>query len=111
MRALPIEVVVEHREETDSAGQPWQAYRACLAADGEHVALVPEIWIDLLPFLAARVLLERGFDVRRPLRVFLRGADFMLADTMLGCLCATPLVDFLHPVSEPTRMLYEAKHG
>lgn len=61
---------------------------------------VPELMIDLLPFMAARILLSQGYNAKRPLVVRLEGADFKLCQAPLGAVAATPLVNRAAPVTE-----------
>jgi hypothetical protein len=69
----------------------------------EHV---PDIWIDMIPFMAARVLLSQGYDAARPFIVRLLGADYDLCRSTLGAVAATPLVNTGKPVTHPTTCVF-----
>src|SRR5438270_13204458 len=77
---IPFELMVEEQPDT------W-CYRVCWC-DGEpdnmFLANIPESWLDLIPYMAARRLLEQGNNPDRLLIVRLRGADFDLMRAPLG---------------------------
>jgi hypothetical protein len=101
--SIPFELMVE--EQPDS----WCCYhvRWC---DGEPdsvmLANIPEAWLDLIPFMAARRLLEQGSNPDRLLIVRLHGADFDLMRAPLGVVAAPPLLNVDRPVTRPTHCLY-----
>jgi len=76
-------------------------YKACWDDGDDLVANVPYPYLDLLPFMIARTLLERGYDLKRLLVVRLRGADYEMARAPLGQLAATPTVNTARPVTHP----------
>jgi hypothetical protein len=67
-----------------------------------------DIWLDMIPFLAARALLEQRYNPARTLIVHLQGADFELMRAPLGAVAAKPLVNMQAPVKEPARCLFRA---
>lgn len=73
--------------------------------DGVFLAEVSYCFLDLLPFLVARILLEQGYNLERLLVVRLRGADFEMMRAPLGAAAATPLVNRANPVKHPHRAL------
>jgi hypothetical protein len=76
--------------------------------DGEPlrpIENVPEILLDLTPFIAARKLLADGYHPERMLIIQLRGADFELMRAPLGIVAATPRLNDT-PVTDPARSLY-----
>jgi hypothetical protein len=105
---LPIELLVE--QHPDDEGQ-FAAY----GKDGNPViSFVPEEMLDLVPYMAARSLLAKGFDVERILVVSLLGSDRVMLRRPLGVAAATPLPNDAAPVMEPARYLYRRparKHG
>ena len=85
-------------------------YMACWS-DGEPlVHHIPEVWLDLMPFLAARKLFEQGYNAGRLLIVRLRGADYELMRAPLGAVAATPLVNSAAPVERPTHLVTKEQH-
>ncbi len=91
MSLQPIKVMV--RPHADS-----EQYMACLPDDSQLIAHVPQLWLDLLPYMIARALLDRDYNVDRVLIVRLQGADYELMHAPLGAVAATPLVDYAKPV-------------
>jgi hypothetical protein len=82
-------------------------YQCCWADGSPAMPIwIPEQWLDLTPFLAARFLLENGYPTQAELLVRLVGADRIMARAPLGALAATPLINFDTPVQEGTRELY-----
>jgi hypothetical protein len=84
--------------------------------DGEPlrpIENVPEILLDLTPYIAARKLLAEGYHPERMLIIQLRGADYELMHAPLGIVAATPVLN-AKPVTDPARSLYlkrqEATH-
>lgn len=67
---------------------------------------VPDIMLDLLSFMAARILLSQGYNAKRPLVVRLEGAFFTLCQAPLGAVAATPLINRARPVREPIKCIY-----
>lgn len=79
-------------------------------SDGEvFLRGIPEAWLDLTRFMAACVLLEQGYDVNCLMIVQLQGADYELSRAMLGAVAATPLVNYLAPVTRATRHIYRGE--
>ena len=54
---------------------------------------IPEIYLDLAPFMAARFLLSQGYNPQRLLIVRLQGADYELLRAPLGAAAAMPMVN------------------
>jgi hypothetical protein len=100
--SIPLELMVE--PDTHA----W-CYRACWC-DGEpdstFLANIPESWLDLIPFMVARKLLEQGNNPDRLLIVRLRGADFDLMRAPLGVVAAPPLLNTAKPVTKPAYCVY-----
>jgi hypothetical protein len=98
---IPFELMVEPQPESCCCYQ----VRWC---DGEPdsvmLANIPEPWLDLIPFMVARRLLEQGSNPDRLLIVRLCGADFDLMRAPLGVVAAPPLLD--KPVTRPAHCLY-----
>ena len=92
MSLKPIEVLV--RSHVDSDVQ----YMACYPPDSQLIAHVPQLWLDLLPYMVARVLLDRDYNADRVLVVRLQGADFELMHAPLGAVAAPPIVNYAKPV-------------
>lgn len=86
------------------------AYDACWADGDALLAAVPEVYLDLIPFMLARRLLEQGYNPQRLLLVRLSGADYELMRAPLGVVAAKPLLNTRKPVSHPTRGL-KVVHG
>jgi hypothetical protein len=85
-------------------------YQACWSDGRVAICNIPEIFIDLLPFMAARVLLEQGFNPKRRLIVRLQGADYELLSASLGSAAATPLINKETPVKHAARNMYARAH-
>ena len=97
-RRPPIELIVE--EQPDSF-----CYRVCWC-DGEPVdntflANIPEVLLDIIPYMVARKLLVHGSHPERIVK--LRGADFELMRALLGIVAATPVLND-KPVMESSRI-------
>jgi hypothetical protein len=73
-------------------------FKACWDDGDDLVSNVPYCYLDLLPFMIARTLLEQGYNLERQLIVRLRGADFEMMRAPLGAVAATPLVNTAAPV-------------
>lgn len=101
---IPFELVVE--QQADSS---WHTMYCVRWDDGEPdsvmLANIPECWLDLIPYMVARKLLEQGNNPDRPLIVRLRGADFELMRAPLGQVAAPPVLNDT-PVNQPTHCLY-----
>jgi hypothetical protein len=99
---IPLELVVEEQPGA------W-CYRVCWC-DGEpdsiFLANIPEPWLDLIPYMVARRLLEQGNNPDRLLIVKLHGADYELMRAPLGVVAAPPLLNVDNPVSQPAHCLY-----
>jgi hypothetical protein len=78
-------------------------FKACWADGDELVSHVPYNFLDLMPFMIARALLEHGYNLERLLVVRLRGADYEMARAPLGQLAATPRINTARPVMHPQR--------
>jgi hypothetical protein len=74
--------------------------------DSTFLANIPDTWLDLIPYMVARRLLEQGNNPDQLLIVRLRGADFDLMRAPLGVVAATPLLNIDKPVSKPTHCIY-----
>jgi hypothetical protein len=88
-------------------------YMACWS-DGEvAVHHIPEVWLDLIPFMVARTLLAWGYDASRLLVVRLEGADYDLLRATIGAAAATPLVNSAAPVKQATQCVFQGRrdHG
>jgi hypothetical protein len=87
-------------------------YRA-VWPDGEpeRSAVIPEVFLDLAPWLIARILLEQGYNPQRELLVRLHGGDRDLVRAPLGAVAATPLVNTAAPVSHPATAMVRPRHG
>jgi hypothetical protein len=83
-------------------------FKACWADGDDLVSSVPYSYLDLLPFMIARTLLEQGYDLNRLLIMWLRGADYEMARAPLGQLAATPLINTARLVTHPQRAV---RHG
>jgi hypothetical protein len=104
----PIELILRYHSEPDCAC----ALYAAFWPDGELFALlgIPEIWLDLAPFLAARILLEQGYNVAREFILRLEGADYELMRAPLGRVAATPVLSS-EPVTRPAHaFIAEVRH-
>jgi hypothetical protein len=87
-----------------------QRYQACWSGpdgDERYVWDVPEIMLDLLPFMAVRKLLAQGYDAGASLLIIrLQGSDRELCNASLGAVAATPLINHDAPVLAPTYCVY-----
>jgi hypothetical protein len=95
-----IKLIVEQQPDDN-------CYRVCWC-DGEpywREANIPEILLDLVPYMVARKLLSTGYRPDRILIVKLQGADYELMHAPLGIVAATPVLND-KPVTESTRSLY-----
>ena len=104
---IPFELMVEEQPDT-------RYYRVCWC-DGEpdstFLSNIPESFLDLIPYMVARRLLEQGNNPDRLLIIRLRGADFDLMRAPLGVVAAPPLLNTAKPVTKPTRCLFrEHRH-
>ena len=81
-------------------------YAACWSEGDAQIDNIPEIWIDLIPFMIARKLLSQGNNPDRLLIVRLEGADYELMRAPLGVAAATPLINTAAPVWQSTRCVY-----
>jgi hypothetical protein len=108
LQPTPITLTVEvHSDDADQ----YAAY----GTDGDAViSYIPEELVDLIPYMCARRLLAKGFDVERMLVVNMLGSDRVMLRRPLGVAAATPLPNDAAPVSEPARRIYQRKphrHG
>jgi len=96
---IPIEVTA--MPDRDDSSQFMVVWNGSLQA--QHV---PDIWLDMIPFMVARVLLSQGYNAKRPFIVHLLGADYDLCRSTLGAVAATPLVNTARPVTEPSTCVF-----
>jgi hypothetical protein len=68
-------------------------YEACWSDGDVVVRHIPEIFLDLVGFLAARQLVDWGYGLDRQLIVRLQGADYDLMRATLGNAAAPPQVN------------------
>ena len=71
--------------------------------DNTFLTNIPEVLLDIIPYVVARKLLSGGSYPERIVK--LRGADFELMHAPLGIVAATPVLND-KPVTESTRSLY-----
>jgi hypothetical protein len=87
-------------------GNDGWSYEACWP-DGEVFVsnmMPPRIsyeFLDLMPFIIARVLMEQSYNLKRLLVVRLQGADREMVRAPLAAVAATPLVNIERPVEHP----------
>jgi hypothetical protein len=81
-------------------------YMACWSDGEPQVQGIPEHWLDLMPFMVARVLIAQGYDPGRLLVVQLRGADRDMCRAPLGAVAATPVANTAAPVRSPAHSVY-----
>jgi hypothetical protein len=93
-----IEVIVEPHSDNNALYAVWWCDHSDRLLHG-----LPECWLDVLPWLIARRLLEWEYDTERTLVVKLIGADYEMARAALGALAATPLLNTAAPVRHGTR--------
>ncbi len=85
-------------------------YRVAWSDNGEAaLENIPEDWLDLIPFMAARWLLARRHDASRTLVLRLVGADFEMMRAPLGAVAAPPLVNYAAPVSCAVHCVYHRR--
>ena len=84
-------------------------YAACWSDGDAVVHHIPEIFLDLVPFLAARQLVDWGYNLDRQMIVRLQGADYTMMRAPLGCAAAPPQVSAI-PVKYQTHAA-GAAHG
>lgn len=106
---IPIELTV-----MPDPGDSWR-FRVYWPDGDQQLGDIPDVWLDLVPFMAARILLSHGYDAERPYIVRLQGADREMMRTDLGSAAATPLVNLAAPVHRATHCIYrkgdrERKH-
>jgi hypothetical protein len=104
LRATPMSNDFEPIELTvtpDRHGNYW----VCNSDGDPLFAALPEVWVDLAPYLAARTPSEHGVSCDCTLIVRLQGADYDLAHNTIGALAATPIVNTV-PVQQPPQCLY-----
>ena len=65
-------------------------YMACWPDGVRQIERIPDVWLDLIPFMVARILLSHGYKAARPFIVRLQGADYDLCRATLGAAAATP---------------------
>lgn len=88
-------------------------YMACWSDGDTLLAHIPECWLDLVPFMIARRLLEQGNNAERLLIVRLEGADRELMRGPLAVVAATPLLNHDAPVWQPAQCVFRRRerHG
>ena len=69
--------------------------------DDSMVRQVFEEFLDLVPFMLARILVKQCYDPKRLLIVRLEGADYEMVRAPLGVVAATPLLNHAVPVTHP----------
>jgi hypothetical protein len=89
----PIEIIV-----TPQGNEFYQGHDA---DGGQMLTGVPEVMLDLIPFMVARRLLDWRYDPACLLVVKLRGADFDMMRAPLRVVAATPLLNTAAPVAHP----------
>jgi hypothetical protein len=100
MGRVPIELTV-----MPDPADNW-AFQVCWSDGRQHIGGIPETWLDLIPFMAARTLLSHGYEADRLLIVRLQGADYELMSTTLGAAAGTPLPNEASPARHPMRCIY-----
>jgi len=104
--AEPIEMLVKPYDDDTTR------YMACWLDYEPYLIGIPEIWLDLLPLLVARRLVEHGYNPERRLIIKLLGADYMLVDAPLAIVAAPPLLNTGAPVKHAARCIYRgARHA
>jgi len=87
-------------------------YMVCWPDDESGLTRIPEIYLNLAPFMVARFLPSRGYNPQRLLIVRLQGADYELLRAPLGAAAAMPKVNVTAPVSQGTRSIFQrSQHG
>ena len=87
-------------------------YMACAAPEWRDCYIpevlddVPEVWLDLIPYLAARVLLSRGYAAGRGFIVRLQGSDRDMMRAPLGAEAATPKANSSSPVKRAAHCVF-----
>jgi hypothetical protein len=94
----PIELLVEEQPGTE-------CYRVRWRNNEIFIANIPNVWLYLVPYMAALKLWEQGYHVDRLLIVRLRGSDFDLMRARLGFVAAPPLLN-TKPVTKPQHPCY-----
>jgi hypothetical protein len=97
-RSSIVPTIMPHRN-NDSV------YQACWDDGRVVICNIPGVFLDLIGFMAARVLLEQGFNPERKLLVRLQGADYELLSASLGAAAATPMINNETPVEHATRSM------
>lgn len=92
MSLPPVELLV--RPHADDGSR----YMAVRSDGSTLIQHVPQLWLHLLPYMIASALLDQDYNVDRVLIVRLQNADYDMMHAPLGAVCATPLVDYQHPV-------------
>jgi hypothetical protein len=84
-------------------------YMVCWPDDESGLTRIPEIYLNLAPFMVARFLPSRGYNPQRLLIVRLQGADYELLRAPLAS--AMPVVNAT-PASQATRSIFhKSQHG
>ena len=82
-------------------------YMVAWPDDESGLTGIPEIYLDLAPFMAARFLLSQGYNPQRLLIVRLKGADYELLRAPLAA--AMPVVN---ATGHATRSIFHrSQHG
>jgi hypothetical protein len=105
----PLELMVEDQPGTNVGFNGCYRARWCDDAVPRNIFLanIPDTWLDLIPYMAARKLLQQGYNPERLLIVKLRGADFDLVRLPLGVVAAPPLPNINKPVTKPTHCYWD----
>ena len=100
----PIELTVMPHPHNGSSH-----YMVCWPDDESGLTRIPEIYLNLAPFMVARFLPSRGYNPQRLLIVRLQGADYELLRAPLAS--AMPVVNAT-PASQATRSIFhKSQHG
>ena len=101
----PIELTVNPHN-----GSPH--YMVCWPDDESGLTRIPEIYLDLASFIAARFLLSQGHNPQQLLIVRLQGANYEPLRAPLRAVAAMPKVNATAPVSQVTRSIFhKSQHG
>jgi hypothetical protein len=83
----------------------------CWPDDESGLTGIPEIYLDLAPFMAVRFLLSQGYNPQQLLIVRLQGADYELLRAPLGAAAAMPVINAT-PASQTARSIFHrSQHG
>lgn len=71
---------------------------------------IHEVFLDLMPFLVARRLHDRGYDLDSQLIVRLQGSNRDMMRAPLGVAAAPPLVNTVAPIRHRAHVVYWRDH-